>query len=144
MEIKAKLIQPYTQKERADFIVENNHILGYEIREYDDRLEAWGETEAEKEDREKRQIEEFISHLTCTKRVLVLMLQELGKDYYNDILPLIEANQQAKMEWDLCVELERCNPLIDQIGLQLGFSPEQIDQIFLYANGEVDKLEVDQ
>ena len=72
------------------------------------------------------------------------MLQELGKDYYNDILPLIEANQQAKMEWDLCVELERCNPLIDQIGLQLGFSPEQIDQIFLYANGEVDKLEVDQ
>ena len=142
MEIKDKLDFPWGEDEKYDFIVRNNHKKGYDIREYPDRLEAWGETEKEKEEREKKQWEEFLAHLTCTKRVIVLMLEQLGKDYYNDILPLIEANNQAKLEWDLCVKLERCNPLIDQIGLQLGISSEQIDRLFLYANGQVDSLEV--
>lgn len=142
MEIKDKLDFPWGEDERYNFIVRNNHEKGYDIREYPDRLEAWGETEKEKEEREKKQQEEFLAHLTCTKRVMVLMLEKLGKDYYNDILPLIEASNQAKLEWDLCVELERCNPLIDQIGLQLGISSEQIDRLFLYANGHVDSLEV--
>lgn len=142
MEIKDKLDFPWGEDERYNFIVRNNHEKGYDIREYPDRLEAWGETEKEKEEREKKQREEFLAHLTCTKRVMVLMLEKLGKDYYNDILPLIEASNQAKLEWDLCVELERCNPLIDQIGLQLGISAEQIDRLFLYANGHVDSLEV--
>lgn len=83
---------------------------------------------------------ERISHLKCTKRVLVLLLQEYGKDYYNDILPLIEANKQAKLEWDLCVELERSNPLLDSIGQQLGITPEEIDNLFKYANGEIGSL----
>lgn len=142
MEIKAKLTQPFTDEERANFVVEYNNILGYEIIDKGICLEAWGYTQEEIEEREKKQKEEFIAHLTCTKRVLVLMLQQLGKDYYTDILPLIQANPQAQMEWDLCVELERCNPLIDSIGSELGFTPKQIDQIFLYANGIVDTLEV--
>ena len=33
MEIKVKLNKPYTFKQRADFIVENNHNKGYEIKE---------------------------------------------------------------------------------------------------------------
>ena len=33
MEIKAELKQPYTDKQRMDFIVEQNHKLGYEIRQ---------------------------------------------------------------------------------------------------------------
>lgn len=33
MEIKAELILPYTDKQRMDFIVEQNHELGYEIRQ---------------------------------------------------------------------------------------------------------------
>ena len=40
MEIKAQLKKPYTNKQRADFIVENNHKLGYEIQETDDALLA--------------------------------------------------------------------------------------------------------
>lgn len=93
----------------------------------------WEEIQKEKE-------KERISHLKCTKRVLVLLLQEYGKDYYNDILPLIEANKQAKLEWDLCVELERSNPLLDSIGQQLGITPEEIDNLFKYANGEIGSL----
>ena len=33
MEIKDKLNKPYTSKQRADFIVFNNHNKGYEIKE---------------------------------------------------------------------------------------------------------------
>lgn len=47
MEIKATLNKPYNDKQRADFIVVNNHTLGYEIKETETSLEAWGLTEEE-------------------------------------------------------------------------------------------------
>lgn len=47
MEIKAKLNKPYTEEQRLNFIVENNHKLGYEIRETQTELQAWGYTEEE-------------------------------------------------------------------------------------------------
>ena len=56
MEIKAELNKPYTDKQRADFIVENNHNLGYEIRETEMVLEAWGYTEEEQQEQEKQQL----------------------------------------------------------------------------------------
>lgn len=40
MEIKAELKQPYTDKQRMDFIVEQNHNLGYEIREVETTYEV--------------------------------------------------------------------------------------------------------
>ena len=45
MELKSTLYKPYTDIERADFIVENNHQKGYEIRETEDELQAWGADE---------------------------------------------------------------------------------------------------
>ena len=47
MEIKAVLNKPYTEDERLNFIVEQNHQLGYEIKETEEALEAWGLTEEE-------------------------------------------------------------------------------------------------
>lgn len=40
MEIKDKLNKPYTEKQRLDFIVKNNHKLGYEIQETNEALLA--------------------------------------------------------------------------------------------------------
>lgn len=88
---------------------------------------------AEQERKEK----ERVGKLTCTKRVFALMLQEMGIDYVTVLLPLIESNAQAKLEWDLCVELERQNPLLDVMALQLGITSEQLDGLFKYANGEI-------
>lgn len=85
--------------------------------------------------------EERISNLKCTKRVLALMLQQLGISY-TQLKELIATNEQAQLEWDLCVELERSNPLLDIMGQQLGITPEQIDNIFKFANGEIESLEV--
>lgn len=86
-----------------------------------------------------KQEKERISHLTCTKRVLALCLQEYGVKYAQ-LKELIATNEQAQLEWDLCVELERNNPLLDIMGAKLNVTPEQIDNIFKFANGEVTEL----
>lgn len=111
-----------------DFLINPNH---YKVE--DKEIIFNDNWEAEEEEKEK----ERISNLQCTKRVFVLMLEELGLDYFEQILPVIEANRQAKLEWDLCVELERKNPLLDQLALQFGVTSEQLDKLFLYANGEI-------
>lgn len=138
MEIKATLQKPYTENERMDFIVQYNHNQGYVIEETETALEAWGYTQEELEEQEK----ERISHLTCTKRVFVLMLEQMGLDYFEQILPLIDSNRQAKLEWELCVELERANPLLDILASELGITSQQLDKLFQYANGEDVELEV--
>lgn len=57
MEIKAQLDKPYTEEERMNFIVEQNHQQGYEIREAEEALEAWGYTEEEKQEQEHERIQ---------------------------------------------------------------------------------------
>ena len=49
MEIKATLNKPYTKEQRLEFIVSQNRQLGYEIRETENALEAWGNTEEEQQ-----------------------------------------------------------------------------------------------
>lgn len=139
MEIKAQLNKPYTEESRLNFVVEQNHNNDYEIRETEDSLQAWGYTEEEKEQQERIRI----SHLHCTKRVLALILKELGVSYAN-LQALIATNEDAQLEWDLCVELERSNPLLDILGAELGISPTTIDKIFKYANGEIGKEDFDE
>ena len=94
-------------------------------------------SEEEKEEQEK----ERIGNLQCTKRVFVLMLEQLGLDYFKQLEPAIEANRQAKLEWELCVELQRKNPLLDQLALQFGITSKQLDDLFKFANGEITQEE---
>ena len=54
MEIKATLNKPYTEKQKADFIVENNHQQGYEIREAETELQAWGYSGRERRTRKTK------------------------------------------------------------------------------------------
>ena len=108
----------------------------YEAGKYivvDNKLVINENYEQEQAQKEK----ERIAKLTCTKRVFALMLQELGIDYLTMLKPLIESNAQAQLEWDLCVELERGNPLLDIMAGQLGVTPEQLDGLFKHANGEI-------
>lgn len=95
----------------------------------------------EYKEKQKEKEKERISKLTCTKRVLALMLQELGIDYYDSLKPAIEADRNAKLEWDLCGELLRSNPLLDVFGEKFGITPKQLDLLFLFANGEVSEEE---
>lgn len=142
MELKATLKAPYAEEAKYQFIIKYNYNNGYDLKFYDTKIEAWGYTKEEEEERRKEQIKELLPSLTCTKRVLVLMLEQLGKDYFEEIEPLIKNNRQAKLEWELCVEVKRDNPLVNIIGEELNINEDQIDKLFLYANGIVNKLEV--
>lgn len=84
-------------------------------------------------DREK----ERIGNLTMTKRVFALGLQEYGITYAQ-LKQLIATSEQAQLEWDLCVELQRKNPLLDVMAAQIGVTSEQLDNMFKRANGEIE------
>ena len=147
-----KLEKPLSIEERTNFIVEYNHNLSLRIEETEsamyaleeweelvgdevfDNKEAWEEEQAQKE-------KERIAQLKCTKRVFALMLKEVGIDYLTMLKPLIESNPQAQLEWELCVELERSNPLLDIMAAQLMITSEHLDLIFRYANGELTEEE---
>lgn len=90
-----------------------------------------------KEEIEKKE-KEHIKTLTCTKRVFALMLKELGVSY-GQLKELIASNEDAQLEWDLCIELLRENPMLDIMAGQLGITSQQLDALFLYANGELSK-----
>ena len=47
MEIKARLSKPYTEEQRIDFIVTQNHQNSYEIKETEEELQAWGADSAD-------------------------------------------------------------------------------------------------
>ena len=98
--------------------------------EYVLKDETWEEKQAQKE-------RERIAMLSCTKRDFVLMLQEMGIDYFATLKPLIESNTQAQLEWELCERLYRFNPMLDLMASQMGVTSEQLDRLFKYANGEI-------
>ena len=87
--------------------------------------------EEEKAQRER----ECTDNLQITKRVFMLGLQQMGISY-SQLKDLLATNEQAQMEWDLCVELQRKNPLLDVMASRLGVSGETLDYIFRKANGE--------
>lgn len=78
---------------------------------------------------------ERVRSLTLTKRVFALALQQIGISY-SQLKTLISSNEQAQLEWDLCVELERSNPLLDIMAEKMGITSEQLDYIFRKGNGE--------
>lgn len=88
MEIKVKLNKPYTAKQRADFIVENNHNKGYEIKETETVIEAWGQTEEEQKQAEEKAVKET--------RVAELKQYLADTDYIAN--KLIEAVDDAELQ----------------------------------------------
>jgi hypothetical protein len=90
MEIKATLNKPYTDKERADFIVENNHQKGYEVKETETALEAWGLT-----------VEEQAEKDLADKQAQVRAVRE---QYFEDY---VDFYQSKPLLWDEMTEEEK-------------------------------------
>lgn len=90
MEIKAELKQPYTEDEKMAFVVEQNHKLGYEIKETEDALEAWGKTEEEiqKQLQENRnqEIDEKVKELYNMATVEMIKNNKENIDTYCSII----------------------------------------------------------
>ena len=126
MEIKSELLKPYTEEQKLNFIVEQNHKNSYEIRETETALEAWGYTEEEIQEQER----ERINLLSMTKREMFLGLYQ-AKQITPDMLKAQITDPQALIEFEYANDYYRGNPLIDVIGGQLGFTSEQLDKFFM-------------
>jgi len=111
-----------TENEIVSLSDEEGKIIGFEIITPDEFIVRQQEEERSR-----------INSLKITKRVFALALKELGITYLQ-LKELIASNEQAQLEWDLCVELERSNPLLDVMAAQIGITSEQLDCIFQKAN----------
>lgn len=141
-----KLKKPYTEEQYADFVVEHNHNNGRKIEETITALFALERNEIMKDgepiinpnykDEIAKIEQERIKSLKMTKRVFALALQELGISY-TKLKELIATNENAQLEWDLCIELDRSNPLLDTMAAQMNITSDQLDYIFRKANGEI-------
>ena len=82
MEIKATLNKPYTESQRLNFVVEQSHRNGYEIKETDLALEAWGYTESEQAELVKRaQILGLIAQLDAIDLKTIRSLRAIQSEH---------------------------------------------------------------
>ena len=97
MEIKAQLNKPYTEGQRLNFIVINNHRLGYEIKETETALEAWGYTHEEIEEKEKQarnsEIDSKIKELQEMSLLDVLNNNKENIDLYLSVINGLEMSR---------------------------------------------------
>ena len=100
MEIKAELLRPYTEKERINFIVEQNHKLGYTIEEQADKIVALGKTQEEI----VKEQEERLNHLTCTALDVATFIKTLGLTDA-EILQFLNANPSIQLQLTLCKDV---------------------------------------
>lgn len=99
MEIKATLNKPYSEEQRINFIVEQNHLFGYEIKETEEALEAWGYTEEEKAQQAKQnQIQILTEELedVDSETIRPLRAVQSGEGTEQDFAKLAELESQAK------------------------------------------------
>lgn len=130
MEIKAELLKPYTEQEKINFIVEQNHRLGYTIEEQEDKLVALGYTEQEKLKQEK----ERIALLNMTGADVERAIYKVKGIDFDDILAMVKDNPTID-EKALKIEFKannffRGNPYIEQVGSLLGFTEDMLDKFF--------------
>lgn len=98
MEIKATLQKPYEEKDRLAFIVEQNHKKGYEIKETETALEAWGYTAEEIAEQEKQAHRaDLVAQLDALdlKTIRALRAIEAGTGTQADTDKLAELEAQA-------------------------------------------------
>jgi DNA-binding transcriptional MerR regulator len=133
VEIKATLNKPYTEEQRISFIVEQNHQQGYEIRETDTELQAWGKTKEEKQQEEA----ERVGELTMTALDFITFLRQCGLT-----LEQIRAYLNANIELD--TQLTYCQNVYCKVAraimpITLGditITAEMVEQAFKRKNGE--------
>lgn len=134
MEVKAQLLKPYTEKQRADFIVTNNHQLGYEIRETETALEAWGYTEEEKQEQEKARIQE----LSMTALDFITFLRQSGLTL-EQIRAYLDANIELDTQLKYCQNVY-CKVASSVMPITVGditITAEMVENAFKVKNGEL-------
>lgn len=116
MEIKAELLQPYTEDKRLDFIIKQNHQLGYEIRQVE------GTWEEEIQVPCMKTITEIIQEPVLDGESNPI-LDEEGNPTYKDV----EVTKEVQ-ETETVIEIIK-QPKLDEIGLPV--LDENGEQVFV-------------
>lgn len=131
MEIKAKLNKPYTEEQRMNFIVQQNHKNGYEIRETETALEAWGYTEEEKEQQERERLNSL--NLTKADFWIALLDRDITKAMVKakiELIPDEMLKAKTLIRLDEADHFWRGDPSMDIIGAMFGITPADLDYLF--------------
>lgn len=133
MKIIAEIKQPYSSNQRTNFIVKYNHQLGYEIRENDDAIQAWGYDDAEKQQQER----ERLNNLSMTRGDVfeaLILAKGLGKAQIRAMIEQAELDTITKAlylnRFDEALEFYRGYPIFDMLGQALGISGKMLDKFF--------------
>ena len=133
MEIKAELKQPYTENERMDFIIQQNHNNGYEIKETETALEAWGLTEEEIAQEERERLDKLSMTRGDVFEALILA-RGLTKPQIRAMIEQAEVDNLTKAlylnRFDDALDFYRGFPVFDMLGQVLGITPKQLDDFF--------------
>ena len=133
MEIKATLNKPYTENERLNFIVEQNHKLGFEIRETEKALEAWGYTEEEKQKQERERLDKLSMTRGDVFEALILA-RGLTKPQIRAMIENAELDTMTKAlylnRFDEALDFYRGFPVFNMLGKKLDVTPKQLDDFF--------------
>ncbi len=104
MEIKAVLNKPYTEKQKIDFIVEQNHNNGYIIEEAENGLNALGYTQEELDEQEQKRKNADIKNqldILDKKRIRAVCEPSMKTEnqswleYYNQEIQILRAKLEA-------------------------------------------------
>lgn len=142
-----KLEYPYTEEERANFIVEYNHNQGLTIEETENAIfalepfeklvngEVIDNTEEYEAEKAKQEAER-IAMLNLTAADVERGIYKAKNMDFDDIISLVQTYPQEGLDVKaLKIELKannfyRGNPYVNAVGTLLGFSKEQLDKFF--------------
>lgn len=142
-----RLNKPYTDKQRADFIVLHNHQNGRKIEEgvngelfalepYEKLVDGEViDNTQEYEQEQARKEAERIAMLNLTAADVERGIYKAKGLDFNDVISLVEKQKATIDIKALQIELKannfyRGNPYIDAVGTILGFTKEQLDEFF--------------
>lgn len=134
MEIKAELLKPYTEQEKINFIVEQNHKLRYIIEEQEDKLVALGYTEQEKQEQERKRLNmlsmtrgDMFEALILSKGITKAQIRTMIE---ND--PTLDTITKALYlnRFDEALEFYRGYPIFDLLGDSLDITSGMLDNFF--------------
>lgn len=92
------------------------------------------ETEEKKKERDR------LNHLSLTKREVFLAIYK-DKGITPEQIKAMIPTEEGKIEFDYANDYFRGNPLIEQLGLALGYTIEELDHLFEYGEFEVANTE---
>lgn len=133
MELKAVLKKPYTEEQKIDFIIKQNHILGYELKETEIELQALGYTEEEMAIQERARLDNLSMTRGDVFEALILA-KGLGKAQIRAMIEKAELDTVTKAlylnRFDEALEFYRGYPIFDMLGQALGITGEMLDKFF--------------